>query len=725
MKVVAIRNNSNLNQYITKPVFLGKNESNKTNNTEKKKVYGIVAAAALSATVIGGAIAGHKISKSLQYLRTKTAIAEQTNAILRTNLGNATKENEKLQKELKLAKEKANNSTERFLNLFEDDINPEEARTALLNKLQKEVKETELNYDYMKVPEIEKAQKAEKELIEVIPLPENVSTTNRIYNKIVEAPEFKFGEDLHFELPMSDEVTITKESKDFKPIMQKATEVSADYADDITWNSDKIARDIIQNFYDGHGQTLDGIKMSFIKGANDKYKVKIEGQSTYSPSKAIFIGKSSKRDNAKAAGHYGEGLKISVLKLLKNYGTEDVKIASDNWQTTWKFMNSEVENEKVLSYSLEKVNHLDGNYIEFETKDEGLLQSLCQSVNRFYHSGNKDFQCPNFENNLMGIKILKPNEKGGIYIAGQKFEVDNDYEGLKGLSIFIKEKPPEKIQTVFGEKTIFDQSRDRISLNAENLGLLGEWLAREPRMSKEDLSKIISSMRRYWDKLAQKDNINETNFINKIIRFAGYFPKELRMKFPEKYIAYSPASTELLNDITQNGYVVCNETFTQLGMPTIKDVIGNSRDHKALELNDIEKKKIIIIKKALEQLGVTLKDKHFTPEEIDAKVYMFDKNAKNESDLSNNTLAEAIIDNNKSKGFWIDKNYLDKDSFANVLGTALHELSHKAGGDESSDFSYKLTDVLKDVINQFTMSPETRNYMYSLQNIWNNLGNVA
>ncbi|MCI1273682.1 MAG: hypothetical protein LKG27_04520 [Clostridiaceae bacterium] len=724
MKVasIGVSQSYNINKYATKPAFSAKEENVDENKMDKKKVCGLMAAAAVSAAIIGGAIAEHRVSGTMRRLRSAADSAQRELSGLTDNLSTKTKENEALQKELQIAKKSAQENNEKFLDLFEGDINPKEAREGLINKLKQEVDESSLDYNYMEVPATTKVQNAERDLTDAIMLPENVSTINRINMQEITTPQFHMGEDLHFELPMTNEVKITKESKDFKPVAQKATEVSADYADDISWNSDKIARDLMQNFYDGHGQTLDGVKMSFVKGQNGKYKVRIEGKTTFSPAKAILIGKSSKRDNAKAAGHYGEGLKISVLKLLKDYGTENVQIASDNWKTTWKFMTSEVEDEKVLSYSLDKTEKLDGNYIEFETKDEGLLQSLCKSVNRFYHSGNNDFKCPDFENDLMGIKILNPNEKGSIYIAGQKFEVDNDYEGLKGLSIFIKEKPPEKMEYFGGEKTVFDQSRDRISLNADNLGTLGEWLAKDSRLSNDDLAKIIKSMERYWSIHVKENNKNEVALLENLVNYSSYYPKGLKIKFPDNYLAYSNASEELVYDLENKGYKICKGDFARLGMPTIKDVIGNSRDHKPLELNDIEKKKIVIIKKALEKLSPRLMAEHFTPEELNTKIYMFNRNAENESKITNDALAEAIIDGGKSKGFWIDKNYLDTSSFANILGTTLHEMSHKVGGDESSVFSYKLTDVLKDVIDEFTNSPQTRTYMNSLQNVWNDLG---
>ena len=82
------------------------------------------------------------------------------------------------------------------------------------------------------------------------------------------------------------------------------------------------------------------------------------------------------------------------------------------------------------------------------------------------------------------------------------------------------------------------------------------------------------------------------------------------------------------------------------------------------------------------------------------------------------TNAEAIIDENKSCGFWIDKQYLESD-FASVLATALHELTHKFGGDESMEFSYRLTDVLDKVLSGATYNSNITTQLKLLECAWN------
>ena len=84
-------------------------------------------------------------------------------------------------------------------------------------------------------------------------------------------------------------------------------------------------------------------------------------------------------------------------------------------------------------------------------------------------------------------------------------------------------------------------------------------------------------------------------------------------------------------------------------------------------------------------------------------------------------MAEAIIDRGTSKGFWIDKDYLNNSKLSDILETALHELSHKAGGDETAEFSYKLTDVNSDAIGQILTDIQTRNKLQALNRLWDEI----
>ena len=213
------------------------------------------------------------------------------------------------------------------------------------------------------------------------------------------------------------------------------------------------------------------------------------------------------------------------------------------------------------------------------------------------------------------------------------------------------------------------------------------------------------------------------NFIETFLSYSNWESDKfkLHVKFPVKYVAYSNASSDVVNELKKNGYKVCKENFSKLGMPTIRDILGDARAHDVVIPNDNQKKKILILKEALKKLSPSLKDKHFTADELDTKIYLFDRTSVKDRKMYSDCNAEAITDNGVSKGFWIDKSYLDKSSFSEVLETALHELSHKAGGDESAEFSYKLTDVNKNAINQLINDVQARSEIQALNNLWSSL----
>lgn len=701
------------NQHISQP---------QENNN--KKTAGLVIATALAAATLGGAIARHRASKAgsavedglrRELNRLYNSAPYSENRSLREQVANLTSDNEALNNANRALRKTIEETKAKFTDIFEGDLAPKDVREKILERLRKVINEGDYGYDIANPPVTgKKGPSSHLPVAGEIPLPSAVGTANRAGMIDLHIPQIGSDGRFSLELPMGEARISTMPSKNFKS-RKGEIGISEEYSEAVRWNSDKVARDIMQNFYDGHGQTLDGVKMVFTPAGNGRYRVRIDGKSTYTPDKAVILGASGKRGNTNSAGGYGEGLKMAVIKLLKDYGSGDVKVASDNWQALFNLEKSDLCDERLLSYSLDRVEPFNGNFIEFETDSMELLQSLRKTVNRFYHSSNPDFRCPDFENNLMGIKVLPEGQKGGIYIAGQRFEFDGDFDGLDGVTIFIKPN--------LNKISVLDQSRDRISLNKSNLDEIAMWLARNNGMSADDKAKLLKSLESYWD---HKNYSQEGPMDSFVENFLSYIDqrdvvKRLHIRFPEKYVAYSSASPEVVRDLRINGYKVCQPGFSNIGMPTIRDVLGDARAHDVVIPNDVQKKKILILKEALRKLSPALKDKHFTASELDAHIYMFDRTASRDRRLHSNCNAEAILDNGVSKGFWIDKGYLDRASFNDVLETALHELSHKAGGDESAEFSYKLTDVNADAIGHLLNDIKSRNEIQALASLWSSL----
>ena len=478
----------------------------------------------------------------------------------------------------------------------------------------------------------------------------------------------------------------------------------------------------MQNFYDGHGQTLNGVKFKVTPDENGKYNVRIEGKSIYSPEKAILLGETTKKKNSEAAGNYGEGLKMVVLKLLKEKGVDEVNIASDNWKTNWQMQNGTFGTD-VLTFELDKVKPIDGNYIEFKTDDVNFIKTIIKTFDRFYHSGNPSFHSPDFENDTLGINFRNDDDKGKFYIAGQTFEVNGEYEGLGNMNFYIKKKPPVK----YNNKIIFDPSRDRTSLNSENLEALGLWVVNSNNMSQEEAVKLLSSLREYWDagvpftKNGKYKDVPGASFISGMLNgLASRGDLYSRITFPDnKDIGYNYATPEMIQSYMDKGYRFCNDSLSYLGMKSFNQVLKEARCHSAIEPNQQEKNRILILQDAIKLFEpYLLKNNLFNEKELCPNVYIFDKNSPKENKTYETALAEAIVQDGQSKGFWIDKSYLSSSSFSSVLGTALHELTHKYGGDESMEFSYKLTDVMKNMIATINADPKLGYQLKLLEQAW-------
>ena len=98
----------------------------------------------------------------------------------------------------------------------------------------------------------------------------------------------------------------------------------------------------------------------------------------------MLLGESSKKNNENAAGNYGEGLKMVVLKLLKEKGANSVNISSGDWRVNWNLDENGL-NKRVLSYQFDKEPEKDGNYMEFETTDTDFIVSIITSFDILYH----------------------------------------------------------------------------------------------------------------------------------------------------------------------------------------------------------------------------------------------------------------------------------------------------------------------------------------------------
>lgn len=667
-----------------------------------KQVCGAVLATALSAAVLAGSVVRGK-NKAIKALAGEVAELKDGLKVLEKEKFEITESNCYLSGEIAKLRGKLKEY------LLSGDV---EIDIDILNNLRGKIKKGDLSYDPTRPPLRKRKPYVKKE--NGLDFDSRIKTGPKIKNKEnpLDVPEIGKDGRFFFEIPSSSDMHIEKcEPIEFTPMKNVSTSISEKYADSVQWDNDKIVRDILQNFFDGHGQTLDGVKFEFIPVKGGKYKIRISGKSTYTPDKAVYIGESTKRENSKAAGNYGEGLKMAALKLLRDKGAESVVYSSGNWRVDYTLTKGSLSDRRVLTYSLDKVDFQEGNFVEFTVDDFDILETFRKSINRFNHSRNVHFANMDFENSKFGLKLLPEGQKGAIYIAGQRLEYNGDYDGIDGAVIYLKEKPP---------KEVLDLSRDRTSINESQLDEIAIWLAKSNTTKEEKLQvmKVLEKYFRYIEDSRKATILDK--FLDKFLYYTdtGSHSIEKMVNFPSKYIAYSPCSQDIYNDLINEGYIICKSNFSYPGMRTIEDLIGEVREHKIVKPNLYQRQKMSIIRRAIYVLKEALKKQGFSKEEIDTRILLFNAKAVEESGMYKHTRAEAIIDDGLTKGFWLDVKYLEEGSFSDLLETTLHELCHKAGGDSSASFSYKLTDVNRAVLDEILHDASVRQKLQALDVIW-------
>lgn len=356
------------------------------------------------------------------------------------------------------------------------------------------------------------------------------------------------------------------------------SEIAEEYQ--ANWSAEKVSRDILQNFFDSHGQTLEGVRidiqrLSDLKGVPN-YRVQIFGQGQYDYEKAFVLGASDKQGDDDNAGGYGEGLKIIALNLLRDYQAEFVKVSSANWAMSYTLP----KNQEADGHTPKLFNHLEhlaqpaeqpkGNYFEFATTSPEFIEKLVKATNYFYHPYHPDFQEQSYENQVGGFKLLPSGQKGNAYIALQRYEYqrkgawDNN---LPELTIWKRTK---------SEKAKVDRDRTHLSESEVETVLR----AIIDKMPAQEVVHTLWALEPYW-KRNTPGSLKRTMTDRLTLRLKN--EHKAKMVFPPKYLAgnLSSISQDLKGYtykeeewLAKKGFIVCSEEFGSIGMRLASDVLA-------------------------------------------------------------------------------------------------------------------------------------------------------
>ena len=467
------------------------------------------------------------------------------------------------------------------------------------------------------------------------------------------------------------------------------------YGTKLQWSNFKIARDLLQNYYDGHGHTLEGVNIEVNKTADGKYKIKISGESSWDYSHLDQMGSSTKHDPLDAGG-YGEGTRAVAVSLLSKADITNVKYASGDWAMTYGRSSDDLKSAymtQTLSKNSEKVK---GSTVEFETENADIAHKLLEAKDYFNHPHNPDFKNLDFENEFFGFKLKDDGAKGNIYLI-QRYETDGESNnGLRGATIVFKTQPnhPTLVEKSGGEQFELGTGVDRAQIPSYDVNrILSRYIK---TMTDEELTQTISSMEKFWGESGtEKDRLNDmyVPFVREAHR------RGLGIDFKDAHYVYLDKPSTSSYDMAKNlGYKIANKSMKDVGMQSF-----NAKDESKLPHQPTEEqsKEIRLLEEGVRILqectDLSTKDL-LNSDEVNKPTYMF-------SEGDHGTGAEAIIEGGEYQGHWMRDSHLLLQNYVGNLATFLHEISHKSGGDESEVFSMQLTKLQSHITNAIMHNP--------------------
>ncbi len=514
--------------------------------------------------------------------------------------------------------------------------------------------------------------------------------------------------------PQPDDVAAPQERDSYEKRLENGEYLGILETYAVSWDMEKAGRDVWQNFFDAAGGTVDGVRynVSEVEADDDSktYIVQIEGDAQYDYRKLLHIGGTSKNDDSTAGG-FGEGSKILSLVLLRDQGFSDVKFGSGDWSIDFSLQEvpEGVYDQPVkgLTAKLTKSDARPGNYILLTTSDPEKANAIIKSRELFYSSENGDFQNSTIDKHLEGgggggFKFLGHDRyghlnKGHLYDAGQRrhFDKDDKWETVGGVNIWTWNK-------VFGK----DRDRGVVSSRSLEKDLIEPLIA---SMSQEEIIHSLREMFSAWE-------VGKVSFYETASKIMEHGVKKLaaedvRLQFPDTHLASSAFLPSYISDaLKQQGYTICHHFFEAIGMKGAAEKFQEMQEHLKTEPKPEQQKKIDVLQRTVEELQQIFRDGKIAKELVNKDIWLFSRDK--EKSIIHGQYNEAYV--------WLSEELLTE-QFPQAIATYLHEIDHQFGTDQSAEFSYALTDTLRDMIAALLSSPEAFAKFTKLQQEWDQI----
>jgi hypothetical protein len=502
----------------------------------------------------------------------------------------------------------------------------------------------------------------------------------------------------------------------------------------VRWSLTRVLRDLYQNFLDGQGHTLEGIRIEVQLTPDGGCKLIVNGDGEYELTKAVYLGESESRSDEDAAGKHGEGLKIIALQLLRDKPDviEQVGYSSRNWKVDFSLGAFEASGNRGLKRCITFVDDRRGNLMEikFSRIDLDLIHEILSGIQLAYYPQHPDFDGKVYQTDKGGIKVLKPEDKGRLYLARQRYSTqqrsstkDGAREpelwsgGFYGFVIWFN-RDPRKVE--------YARERGPITLDSHGGGVAYMWNQILNDLTIDQRMSLLRDFEPFWSNCWDSRFTREEDY--KVVHKPEYQPLYFMMslliedlssqnktlQFPPHYVAARMPEDKL----QELGYSCCFPALERLGMKSAYNVKKKLSTLYPIAPNQFQIKKLGLIKMGLEAFF------RRSPEVFKdalSRLNQIDQWAVGRQELHDYDVRANLVPFNEEAGrrgkLMLIKEDVLRESFDSALLSLVRELGADYSGLLESDPARFVSEVLRG-------SNEKSIWFSGLERMWNRISNA-
>lgn len=473
----------------------------------------------------------------------------------------------------------------------------------------------------------------------------------------------------------------------------------------VYWSEYKVIRDFVQNFYDAKGAKAWWRDFSY-RFQEEALVMKMRNNS-FSYEWLLHIGASSKSEDDKTAGYFGEGFKIAALCAVRDYQW-DITMSSQNWHlhVVEEDVKIDGKEKKGLAYEIDFGEQSEDSVL--------IIGNMKQEQFELFKIVLMSFFYP--ENPLLGEAIYDDGDvavyrKSNVEIPKQ-LPITGEYGNSGAVFARYQMLGTLPFDIIIAYHSFPQKDRERNKLYRQDILKILYKVAEEVNASTAIL--LLSYMKSKWNSYPSKlvDLFTWYYVVCQLIRTIAESP-EASLQFKELYpnLLYTKRfykeDIRLINrrrqarawlNLQPQKYKIVMEQFKLLGYSELEAVCesaGGFADNS--QPNEKEMRYI----KILENVKKTIFSNFFLGKEsIPFRIIRKENVAlvgKAEVVKSKVTAENAygLQARQQLNSIAIKEECFQKEAFPEALAVYLHEMSHMFGGDSSANFSRALTIVSK------------------------------